>query len=188
MWQRLSKEHNRSLSISCLLIAFLAIMSGGAAVASYEGAQKRTPTKSPAAQSAKTDVASSKTTAPSPEWPQWGGPHRNFKCPPIDLPDSWPDGGPKQLWSRTLGDGHSAIVVDNGKLYTMYSRGDQEFVIAVEAATGKTFWEHTYGAPRAGMNYYEQGYGPHSTPLIIGDLIYAVGATGKFHFSFQECG
>src|SRR5438046_1763486 len=53
----------------------------------------------------------------APEWPQWGGPHRNFKVVSGTLKESWPAGGPKQLWSRPLGDGHSAILVDNGKLY-----------------------------------------------------------------------
>jgi len=93
----------------------------------------------------------------------------------------WQDSYPAPYKMHPAATGHgrgpkSTPVFYNGKLYTMYSRGDQKFVIAVEAATGKTIWEHTYGAPRAEMNYYEQGYGPHSTPLIIGDLIYAVGA------------
>jgi outer membrane protein assembly factor BamB len=60
----------------------------------------------------------------------------------------------------------------------MYSQGDQEVVIALAADTGKTIWEHKYSAPPAGLNL-EYGAGPHSTPLLVGDLLYAVGATGK---------
>ena len=36
------------------------------------------------------------------------------------LASSWPAGGPKKLWSRALGEGHSSIVVENGRLYTLY--------------------------------------------------------------------
>lgn len=82
--------------------------------------------------------------ASAPEWPQWGGPSRNFKVQSGALKDSWPTGGPKQLWSRPLGEGHSAILVDNGKLYTMYGSGTRETVIALDAATGRTLWEFPY--------------------------------------------
>ena len=37
-----------------------------------------------------------------------------------DLASSWPAGGPKKLWSRALGEGHSSIVVEDGRLYTLY--------------------------------------------------------------------
>ena len=94
------------------------------------------------------------------------------------LAASWPQAGPRQLWTRPLGEGHSAIVVDGNTLYTMYSQGEQEAVIALAADTGKTFWEHKYDAPTAGMNY-EAGAGPHSTPLLVGDLLYTVGSIGK---------
>jgi outer membrane protein assembly factor BamB len=60
----------------------------------------------------------------------------------------------------------------------MYSQGEQEIAIALAADTGKTLWEYKYDAPKAGMNY-EYGDGPHSTPLLVGDLLYTVGATGK---------
>src|SRR5271165_4185090 len=55
-----------------------------------------------------------------PEWPQFGGPHRNFTTDSVGLADSWPSTGPKKLWERPLGEGYSGIAVDNGILYTMY--------------------------------------------------------------------
>ena len=113
------------------------------------------------------------------DWLQWGGPSRNFTTNSKGLASEWPAGGPKRLWSRPLGGGHSAILVNGNTLYTMYSQGEQEIVIALAADTGKTIWEYKYDAPQAGMNY-EYGVGPHSTPLLVGDLLYTVGATGKF--------
>jgi outer membrane protein assembly factor BamB len=83
------------------------------------------------------------------------------------------------LWSRSLGLGHSAIVGEGGRLYTMYRQGEQEVVIALDAKTGKTIWEHGYAAPYIKGMDMSYGDGPHATPLIAGSLLYTVGATGK---------
>ena len=112
------------------------------------------------------------------DWLQWGGPSRNFTTNSKGLAAAWPSTGPKRLWSRPLGAGHSAILVSGNTLYTMYNQ-EQEVVIALAADTGKTIWEYKYDAPSpAGMDY-EFGVGPHSTPLLVGGLLYTVGATGK---------
>jgi outer membrane protein assembly factor BamB len=121
------------------------------------------------------------------DWLQWGGPTRNFMSTSKGLATSWPASGPKQLWSRPLGQGHSSILVSDNTLYTMYSQGEQEVVIALAADTGKTIWEHKYDAPTAGMNYKE-GLGPHSTPLLVGDRLFTVGAIGKFHALDKKTG
>jgi outer membrane protein assembly factor BamB len=121
------------------------------------------------------------------EWPQWGGPSRNFTTNSKGLASKWPAEGPKKLWTRPLGAGHSSILVDRNMLYTMYSSGDEEVVIALAADTGKTIWEHKYPAPTAGMNYKE-GLGPHATPLLVGNRIFAVGAIGKLHALDKQTG
>jgi len=126
--------------------------------------------------------------APSPVgWPQWGGPHRNFMVEAKGLAKTWPASGPPRLWSRPLGQGHSSIIVDSGRLYTMYSRGDQEFVVALDAATGKTIWEKSYAARTAGLRL-ENGNGPHSTPLVVGNLLFTAGVIGKLHAFEKQTG
>ena len=57
-------------------------------------------------------------------WTQWGGPTRDFQSSSTGLAESWPAGGPPVLWSRPLGTGHSSIVVDDGRLFTMYRSGN----------------------------------------------------------------
>ncbi|HSE31124.1 MAG TPA: PQQ-binding-like beta-propeller repeat protein [Pyrinomonadaceae bacterium] len=121
------------------------------------------------------------------EWSQWGGPDRNFTTKSKGLAEKWPSEGPKKLWSRPLGEGHSSILVDRNTLYTMYSSGEQEVVIALSADTGKTIWEHKYPAPTTGMNYKE-GLGPHATPLLVGNRIFTVGAIGKLHALDKQTG
>jgi outer membrane protein assembly factor BamB len=142
--------------------------------------------------------------APSAGWPQWGGPNRDFKVAGPALATAWPSSGPREVWSRALGDGYSAIVESGGTLYTMYRPGkgfvqaivdkvwpsgsSPEVVVALDAATGRTVWEHAYDAPElAGMNM-EYGPGPHATPLVKDGLVYAVGATGKLHALDQKTG
>src|SRR5215510_13240931 len=116
----------------------------------------------------------------SAAWLQWGGPTRDFMSDSKGLASSWPSGGPKKLWTRALGEGHSSIVVENGRLYTLYRQiartsertTHEEIVGAFDAASGKTVWEFKYPAPVAGIDF-SQGYGPHSTPLIVGDRVFA---------------
>jgi len=119
-------------------------------------------------------------------WPQWGGPARDFRVSSPGLATSWPSGGPKKLWSRALGEGYSSIVVDSDALYTMYRVGDDEIIVSLDAATGKTRWEHRYQAPLLEHMDYgtwlrQGGAGPYSTPLLLGGGVYAVGTTGRFH-------
>jgi outer membrane protein assembly factor BamB len=115
------------------------------------------------------------------DWTQWGGPGRNFTSDAKGLTSAWPAGGPKARWSRALGEGHSSILVEGGRLYTMYRplgllsavrRGQEEVVIALDAATGKTIWQFTYPASTDGVDFSE-GAGPHGTPLIVGSRLYA---------------
>src|SRR5262245_19999661 len=134
-------------------------------------------------------------------WTQWGGPSRNFVSQSKGLASSWPAGGPKKLWSRALGEGHSSILVEDGRLYTMYRpaglltavrRSQEEVITALDAATGKTIWEYRYGSPTDGVDF-SQGAGPHSTPLLIGNRLYGTSsrrelfaldkATGKLLWS-----
>jgi outer membrane protein assembly factor BamB len=85
------------------------------------------------------------------------------------------------LWKRSLPFGSSSIAVDGARLFTMYRDGDNEVVLALDDATGKTVWEYRYPAPfLKGMNM-NTGPGPHATPLVVGDRLFTAGVTGKFH-------
>ena len=110
-------------------------------------------------------------------WLQWGGPGRDFRAPATALAPSWPEDGPALLWSRSLGDGYSAVLAENGRLYTMQREGDFESAISLAAATGDTLWEHRYDSVYMGMTGY--GTGPRSTPLIVDNRLFTVGVNGK---------
>ncbi len=125
---------------------------------------------------------------PGGAWRQWGGPNRNFIVEATGLAETWPETGPPVLWSRMLGTGHSAILFDEGRLYTMYRVGNgrakqgpweaEELVIALDAETGKTIWEHRYPSNLEDFNF---GAGPHSTPLVVGDRLFTFGTNKQLH-------
>ncbi len=115
------------------------------------------------------------------DWPQWGGPTRDFHVQGVQLPETWPVGGPPEIWRRDLGEGYSGISVADGVLYTMYRQGDDEIAIALRAADGSTLWERRYQAPMGQPYVVEEGPGPHSTPLVVGGRVFTVGATGQLH-------
>jgi outer membrane protein assembly factor BamB len=110
-----------------------------------------------------------------PQWLQWGGPNRNFKVDSVKLKTDWAEEGPKQLWKRQLGEGYSSICVDQGTLYTMFRRGDEDVVTALSADTGETLWEYAYISLPWEEFSAQYGPGPHATPLIVGNYIYAIG-------------
>lgn len=118
-------------------------------------------------------------SGPAGGWPQWGGPGRDFKVGPVTLADRWPEGGPRRLWQRSLGEGYSAIVADDELLFTMYRDGDDEVLTALQAADGKTRWEHRDAAPLDPGQTTQHGKGPNATPLVLADRIVAVGFTGR---------
>ena len=126
--------------------------------------------------------------AQSSDWPQWGGPHRNFTSETKGLATTWPATGPRRLWQRELGEGYSAIAVEGGMLFTMYRKGENEVVIALDAATGKTVWEYSYAAPFSPQYDMSNGPGPHATPLVTGNLVFSSGATGKLHCLDKKSG
>jgi outer membrane protein assembly factor BamB len=130
--------------------------------------------------------------AQSSSWLGWGGPRHNFTSDTRGLANTWPPEGPKRLWSRPLGEGHSSIIGESGRLYTMYrpSTGirnnwkPEEVVIALEAASGKTIWEHRYPTSLDTMNF-SRGAGPHSTPLVSGNRLFAA-STDKQFFALDK--
>ena len=127
-------------------------------------------------------------------WTQWGGRNRDFNVPGVVLAESWPAGGPPVIWSRPLGTGHASIVVDDGRLYTLYRGGNgrakigpwknEEVVVALDARTGETLWEHTVAA-RTGYEDFSFGPGPHASPLVVGDRVFTIGTTQQM-FAFDK--
>lgn len=127
------------------------------------------------------------SSPPAVPWTQWGGPHRNFHTEASGLKDTWPAGGPRVIWKRSLGEGYSSPAVENGVLYTMYGKPREEVVLAANAETGTTLWEHA--TPMTFQSDApEMGNGPYSTPLIAGDRLFTTGVAGRLQCLDKKTG
>ena len=73
-----------------------------------------------------------------------------------------------------VGNGYSSFSSSGGRLYTLGARGGNEYVIALDRATGKKVWETLNG--RRYEN--DRGDGPRSTPTVDGDRLYVLGGSG----------
>ncbi len=121
------------------------------------------------------------------QWPQFGGPNRNFTTEAKGLAAKWAEDGPKKLWTRELGDGYATIVADGGVLYTMYGTGEDEFTVALDENTGKTAWEHKNPSPFTKL-MAEFGPGPHTTPLIVVDRLHTIGTNAVLYCYEKKTG
>ena len=111
------------------------------------------------------------------EWTQWRGPNRDGISPETGFLKNWPQEGPKVLWHIPFGDGYSGISIAQGKVYTMFAEGNDEFVVCLDASNGEEVWRF-----RSGAKFTEQrGDGPRSMPTVHGDSVFALGAEGKLY-------
>jgi outer membrane protein assembly factor BamB len=109
------------------------------------------------------------------EWFQWRGPNRDGISAETGLLQEWPKSGPPQVWRiRGVGNGYSSFSASGGRLYTLGARAGNEYVIAIDRATGKKVWEYLNG--RRYEN--DRGDGPRSTPTVDGDRLYVFGGSG----------
>ena len=60
-------------------------------------------------------------------------------------------------------------------LLAMVRRTQEEVIAALDANTGATIWEHRYASPTSGVDFSE-GAGPHATPLVTADRVFAAGS------------
>lgn len=109
-------------------------------------------------------------------WPQWRGANRDGISKETGLLKQWPAEGPPLVWKATgAGRGYSSFSIANGRMYTMGLRGEREFIVAFDVATGKEVWA-TAQPSQAFKN--DRGDGPRGTPTIDGDRIYVLGGNG----------
>ena len=111
----------------------------------------------------------------SGEWPQWRGPHRDGISQETGLMKEWPSGGPPLVWKTNgTGQGYSSFSISQGRLFTMGTRGEREFIIAFDVASGRPLWVTPHGVRFKS----DRGDGPRGTPTVDGDRLYALGGNG----------
>lgn len=112
--------------------------------------------------------------APADEWPGFLGARRDGISDEKGLIDAIPADGPKTIWRVPGGVGMSAVAVADGLAITSWNDNGKQWLVALDAATGKEAWKTPLNAA------YEngQGNGPRATPTIAGERVFAFSGEG----------
>jgi outer membrane protein assembly factor BamB len=122
---------------------------------------------------------------PQLDWPHWRGPEQNGVSRETGLVDNWdPKTGKNLLWKREDLGLRSTPIVMNGKVYiiTLSEFGtarEGEKVVCVDAATGKTIWEHRFNVYLSDVPAERAGWGCVTGDPETGN-VYALGVCGLF--------
>ena len=119
-------------------------------------------------------IAAAETRA---DWPQYLGPARNASAPQARLAKAWPEGGPRKLWSFSLGKGYGGASVQGGEVFVLDRVvGETDVLRCIDLQSGREKWNFSYDAP---------GKHPHpgsrSVPTVDEEYVWMVGPFGHFH-------
>jgi len=109
-----------------------------------------------------------------PGWPQWRGPRRDGLSDETGLLQSWPERGPKLLWTASgLGRGYSSPIVTRGAIYITGDVGKELHVFALDLK-GEQQWHSVNG--RAWPGPYP---GARATCAYTGGRVYHTNAHAR---------
>lgn len=114
------------------------------------------------------------TAQPTADWPRFRGAALDGAAPHAPLPERF---GLEVLWKKSIGEGYSAISVAGDLGITMCSAGDDDVVLAFDAATGSERWRYRIGAVYKAHSGSDGG--PVSTPAIHDGVVYGFGRHGE---------
>lgn len=133
------------------------------------------------------------TTTEQGRWTSFLGNQRNGISDETGLNVNWNEHKPSVLWREPLGGGYSSMVIAEGKLWTMATHLNHDYIICLDALSGKKLWS-TRGAPTY-LDNQRQARGPRSTPtwhagklyclLPAGDLLCLTADTGRILWKFN---
>ena len=110
------------------------------------------------------------------DWWQFQGPDRDGISPEKGLMRSWPEGGPRELWSFPLGEGYGGPAVRDGEVYILDRVGEKQDVLrCLDLMTGAERWNYAYDAPGS------VGHAGSRTPPTVSEThVFSVGMLGDF--------
>jgi outer membrane protein assembly factor BamB len=117
------------------------------------------------------------TSVVAADWPALYGPRRNHTSEQKGLLRTWPQDGPKVLWTVPLAAGFGGPAVSGGNVYLL-DRDEKvgDTLRVLDLANGKELWTFAYDAPGSFMFA-----GSRTTPTVDGELVYTVGPMGHLH-------
>jgi outer membrane protein assembly factor BamB len=110
-----------------------------------------------------------------PDFPQFLGPNRNGVIEGLTLDPDWESRPPEVLWRQPIGAAWSGFAVVGNRAITQEQRGEEEWVTCYDVATGARLWAHADAARYATTI---AGVGPRTTPTVVSNRVFTLGATG----------
>lgn len=107
------------------------------------------------------------------DWPGLWGPARTGSTSGLIQST----GEPEVLWRRRVGGGYSEIAVHAGRALTMELRDGIDYIVALDAGTGREQWSVRVGPTYRGHGGSDDG--PISTPAVNGNDLFALGPHGQ---------
>src|SRR5687768_14266822 len=124
-------------------------------------------------------VLASAVRAEGQDWPQYLGPTRDGVYKGQPLSETWPSGGPRVVWRKTVGEGFSGPVVAQGRVILFHRVRQEEVVEALDARTGMSQWRYAY--PTSYRDDFGFDEGPRAVPVVVNGTVYTFGAQGQLH-------
>jgi len=110
------------------------------------------------------------------DWPHWRGPGHDGKAQAPGLFGDEPF-ALELAWSRPLGIAYSGMAIVDGRLVTMFSDGEHDYLAALDAASGEEIWRYRIDTKFPAKGGSEGG--PSSVPAIEDGVVYAIGPLGR---------
>ena len=117
-------------------------------------------------------------TTAAQDWNQWRGPARDGSVSAKNSPVAWPKAF-RETWRVEVGEGYSSPVISGDRVFIHSRRDPEEIVTSINLKDGKVVWQQKYPAPYQKNQYaVEMAKGPNATPLVVGNRLFTLGATG----------
>ncbi len=110
------------------------------------------------------------------DWPQWRGPDQTLTSLGNGVFDG-PEVGLEIAWKRELGSAYSSISVVGDRAVTMYSDGENDWLVALDTGSGEELWRYRIDSTYKGHSGSDDG--PLSTPTIADGRVFALGPKGQ---------
>ena len=120
------------------------------------------------------------------DWPQILGPRRDGIADDERIVDRFPEGGPKPLWTRPVGDGFAGVAVAGGQVALFHRVRAAERVELLDAKTAKLLWKSD--GPTGYSGAIVSDAGPRSVPLLTDRYVIVFGAEGPLRCLDRKTG
>lgn len=116
------------------------------------------------------------------QWPQYLGPTGDSVSHETGLLESWPEGGPPEVWRGEMGPGFGGAAIVDGEVFLLDRvQGEADVLRVLDLESGKQKWSYRYDAPgRVGFE------GSRCTPAVTDTHIYTTGEFGHLYAFDRE--